>query len=75
MAFKKNDVWHEFEGSVERVTEKAVLFWAMGKKKPCWFPKSQFVILEPGSNDTPALIKATDWVIKQKTDAGEFEDE
>lgn len=75
MAWKKPDVWIEMEGSVERVTAKAVLFWAMGKKKPAWFPKSQFQIIEEGTNDQPAVVKATEWIIKQKTKAGEFEDE
>lgn len=71
---KEND-WVELEGSVERVTEKAVLFWAMGKKKPCWFPKSNFEIIEQGGDGEPSVVKATAWIVRQKTEAGEFEDE
>lgn len=74
VAFKKQDVWIELEGSVERVTARAVLFWAMGKEKPTWFPKSQFQVVEEGTHGNPTVAKATEWIIKQKTDAGEFED-
>ena len=39
MAFKKNDVWHEFEGSVERVTEKSRAVLGDGEEEAMLVPQ------------------------------------
>jgi hypothetical protein len=64
---KKQDEWLEYEGTIERQTEKAILFWRAGQDKPEWMPKSQLVILEPSSPEHPqAVIKVTKWIAGQK---------
>lgn len=63
---RREEIWHEFEGSIEHQTERAILFWRAGDDKPEWMPKSQSQIVEGSSPDGPAVVKITDWIAKQK---------
>lgn len=63
---RKNDVYHEFEGTIEHQTEKAYLFWKSGDEKPDWLPKSQVKLVKPSGDDGPAVLALTEWIAKQK---------
>lgn len=63
---KREEVWIEFEGTIEHQTDRAFLFWRNGDDKPQWVPKSQSQLVEPSSPDHPAVIKLTKWIAEQK---------
>jgi hypothetical protein len=66
MAFKRDEKFHEVEGTIEAQTLKAYLFWRNGDDKPCWLPKSQVELVKPSDGDGPAVIRMTDWIFRQK---------
>lgn len=63
---RRNEKEHEFEGTIERHTERAFLFWRLGDDEPTWLPKSQVELLKPSDEDGPAIVRLTDWIAKQK---------
>ncbi len=65
MAFKKE--WVEIEGTIERQTEKAMLFFRSDMEMPQWYPKSQLEIVRESTPDDPlTILRVTKWIYDQK---------
>lgn len=65
MAFKKE--WIEIEGTIERHTEKAVLFFRSDLEAPEWYPRSQLEIVRESTPDDPiTTMRVTKWIHDQK---------
>lgn len=66
MAYKRDEKFHEIEGTVEHQTERAYLFWKTGEEKPEWLPKSQCQLVKLSDEDGPAVMRMSDWIFRQK---------
>ena len=66
MAFRRNEKFHEIEGTVEHRTPKAILFWKSGHDKPDWIPLSQCELIKTSDDDGPAVLRLTDWIFREK---------
>jgi hypothetical protein len=67
MTFKLNKEWIEIEGTIERQTEKAILFFRSDLEAPEWYPKSQLEIVRESTPEEPiTVLRVTKWIYVQK---------
>lgn len=64
---RRNEEWIEAEGTIERQTEKAILFFRSDLEMPEWYPRSQIEIIKESTPEDPTtIIKMSKWIHDQK---------